>query len=159
MAKKQNTYDDLSPQQKELLVRARRTAFVSRFIVLRESKRSRAHRVIEMMSWHEDTTAEELAEKFREVFIENGDNLSPVDRDIRRALAHSDRSIKHFIDVYAGRATCSFIDSLYDYERSNQLLFGEEEYPKSGGWRLPQELEKQKEEEGISSESFKVSRT
>ena len=32
-------------------IEARRTAFVARFIVLRESKRTKAHRVIEMMEW------------------------------------------------------------------------------------------------------------
>jgi hypothetical protein len=31
-------------------IEARRTAFVARFIVLRESKRTRAHRIIEMMA-------------------------------------------------------------------------------------------------------------
>ena len=37
-------------------------------------------------------------------------------------------------------ATMNFIDALYDYERSNTLLFGNDEHPKPGGWRLPQEL-------------------
>lgn len=121
---------------------ARRTAFVARFIVLRESKRTRAHRVIEMMSWDENTTAQELATRFRDVFVENGDNMAPVDRDINRALGHSNRSLNHFISEYAARATTSFIDALWDYERSNVLLFGSEDQPKPGGWRLPQELVK-----------------
>ena len=127
-------------------IEARRTAFVARFIVLRESKRTKAHRVIEMMSWTPDTSAEDLAEIFRKVFIENGDNMTPVDRDIRRALSHSTRSLNHFIKEYASRATHNFIDALYDYEQSNQLLFGNEEQPKPGGWQLPQELEKKKAE-------------
>ena len=122
------------------LIKARRTAFVARFIVLREGKRSRAHRVIEMMSWHEFTTAEELCLRFREVFVQNGDNMMPVDRDLRRAIAHASRSLNHFVAEYSTRSTGSFIDSLFDYERSNTLLFGADESPKPGGWRLPQEL-------------------
>lgn len=127
------------------IVRARRTAFVARFIVLRESKRTRAHRVIEMMEWGDLTSAEELAERFRNAFVENGDNMMPVDRDIRRAIAHSQRSIRFFVQEYSVRATRSFIESLIDYERSNSLLFGADEQPKPGGWRLPKELQKIKE--------------
>jgi len=129
------------------IVRARRTAFVARFIVLREAKRTRAHRVIELMDWDDQTTVEELAERFRNAFVENGDNMIPVDRDLRRALAHSQRSLKFFVSEYSFRATLSFIDSLYDYERSNELLFGDEEQPKPGGWRLPKELKKLKDEQ------------
>jgi hypothetical protein len=127
-----------------LLLKARRTAFISRFIVLRESKRTKAHRIIEMMQWSEYTTIEELSNRFREVFVHNGDNMMPVDRDIRRALAHANRSINHFIFEYSRRSTTNFIDALYDYERSNSLLFGKDEQPKPGGWRLPKELEKMK---------------
>lgn len=54
--------------------------------MLRESKRTRAHRVIEMMDWGDLTSAEELAERFRSAFVENGDNMMPVDRDLRRAF-------------------------------------------------------------------------
>ena len=121
---------------------ARRTAFVARFIVLREGKRSRAHRKIEMLEWPKETSAEQLAEAFRVVFRENGDNMGPVERDIKRALGHASRSLNHFIREYATRATLNFIDSLWDYERSNMLLFGHDERPKPGGWRLPQELVK-----------------
>lgn len=127
------------------IIRARRTAFVARFIVLRESKRTRAHRVIEMMGWEDLTTVEELYERFRNAFVENGDNMVPVDRDLRRALAHSQRSLKFFVTEYSLRSTNSFIESLYDYERSNSLLFGADEQPKPGGWRLPKELAKLKE--------------
>jgi len=129
------------------LIQARRTAFVARFIVLRESRRTRAHRVIEKMSWSAETTAEELAERFRRAFVENGDNMIPVQRDIRRALAHAERSLKHFIEEYVARATESFVDSLCDYERSNKLLFGDEENPKTGGWRLIQELIRERDQE------------
>jgi len=135
------------PEENQNVIRARRTAFVARFIVLRESKRTRAHRVIEMMEWTADTSAEELMERFRQVFVENGDNMTPVDRDLRRAFAHSQRSLNHFIDEYSTRATSNFIEALFDYERSNSLLFGDEEQPKPGGWRLPQELLKAKEEQ------------
>jgi len=127
------------------LVKARRTAFVARFVVLRESKRTKAHRVIEMMEWSDDISAEELLQKFRDVFIQNGDNMMPVDRDLNRAIAHASRSLNHFVSEYAARATTNFIDALYDYERSNALLFGNDEHPKPGGWRLPQELIKMKQ--------------
>ncbi|RMD87845.1 MAG: hypothetical protein D6808_00760 [Candidatus Dadabacteria bacterium] len=133
-----------SPQELAY-IEARRTAFIARFIVLRESRRTRAHRKIEQMEWSRETTAEEVAEMFRQAFIENGDNMVPVERDIRRALAHADRSLNHFIKEYASRATLNFIDALCDYERSNQLLFGEDEEPKSGGWRLAQELVRERE--------------
>ena len=135
---------DLSSQGEldRAIINARRTAFVARFIVLRESKRTRAHRAIELMRWSEDTTVEELAERFRNAFVENGDNMEPVDRDIRRAVAHSLRSLKYFIHEYSARATLCFIDALLDYERSNQLLFDQDEQPKPGGWRLPHELKR-----------------
>jgi len=126
------------------LVRARRTAFVARFIVLRESKRTRAHRVIEMMEWDDAMTAEELYQLFRQIFLENGDNMVPVDRDLKRAIAHASRSLNHFVQEYSNRSTTSFIDALFDYERSNALLFGGDDQPKPGGWRLPRELLKVK---------------
>ncbi len=126
----------------KMLVSARRTAFVSRFIVLRESKRTKAHRIIEKMSWPNDTTAEELAMMFRQTFIDNGDNMMPVDRDIKRALGHSQRSLNYFVVEYAKRSTLNFIDALWDYEKSNTLLFGEDENPRTGGWRLPSEIQK-----------------
>ena len=141
----QEATEDRIPVEAELaLVQARRTAFVARFIVLRESKRSRSHRIIEQMEWRKETSAEELAERLRDVFKGNGDNMEPVERDIRRALAHANRSLNHFVAEYAVRATLNFIDALYDYERSNKLLFGEDEHPKLGGWRLPQDLERVK---------------
>lgn len=136
----------LSDSEKGLIA-ARRTAFVARFIVLRESKRTKAHRIIEMCSWDELTSAEELAQRFREIFQRNGDNMSPVERDLRRALAHSTRSINHFVREYCTRATLNFIDALFDYEKSNNLLFGNDEQPKPGGWRLPKELLKAKKEQ------------
>jgi len=134
-------YADLGGVDKSI-IRARRTAFVARFIVLREGKRTRAHRVIEMMEWDDLTTVEELAQRFRQAFIENGDNMVPVDRDLRRALAHSYRSLKFFVTEYARRATIDFIGSLEDYGRSNDLLFVKDDQPRSGGWRMPNELRK-----------------
>lgn len=128
------------------IIKARRTAFVARFIVLREGKRTRAHRVIEMMEWDELTTVEELAARFRQAFLDNGDSMMPVDRDLRRSLAHSFRSLKFFISEYATRATSDFIAALEDYGRSNELLFTDDEQPRSGGWRLPHELRKLKAE-------------
>ncbi|MCB0325360.1 MAG: hypothetical protein KDD69_17375 [Bdellovibrionales bacterium] len=118
---------------------AKRTAFVARFIVLREGRRSRAHRLIEAMTWEEETTAAELYKKFRDAFIENGDKLGPVDRDLKRALEHASCSADYFVEQYADRTTLSFREALEDYERSNRLLFGDDPHdvPRSGGWRLP----------------------
>lgn len=127
----------------KMVNRARRTAFVARFIVLRESKRTKAHRIIEKMSWDDETTAEELAMMFRQVFIDNGDNMERVDRDIRRALGHAkQRSLNFFVSEYSNRGTLNFVDALWDYEKSVKLLFGEDENPKTGGWRLPSEIKK-----------------
>jgi hypothetical protein len=122
------------------LIRARRTAFVARFIVLRESKRSRSHRVIEALSWHDTTSAEELCEQFLDIFRKNGDSLTPVKRDLDRAMAHASRSLNHFVEEYTSRATLSFVDALFDYEKSNSLLFGDEDEQRQGGWRLPRDL-------------------
>ena len=128
------------------VLQARRTAFVARFIVLREGKRTKAHRVIERMEWTMTTTAEELYNRFRQAFLDNQDNMEPVDRDLRRAFRHAEpqHMVGHFIQEYSARATLNFIGALYDYERSNVLLFGDEEQPKPGGWRLPRELEKER---------------
>lgn len=135
---------DEEPDFKDMLVRARRTAFIARFIVLRESKRSRAHRTLEIMEWDDLTSPEDLAERFLGVFRQNGDNLDPVERDLRRSLAHANRSLKHFVSEYAARSTVTFVDALIDYERSNSLLFVGEEQPRPGGWRLPREIIKGK---------------
>ena len=74
-----------------------RTAFISRFIVLREARRTKAHRLIENMIWQEQATAEDLYDRFREAFIQNGDKLEPVDRDLSRALKHAYCSVEHFL--------------------------------------------------------------
>jgi hypothetical protein len=107
------------------------------------------------MEWSDSATTEELYQKIRQVFVDNGDNMTPVDRDLRRAMAHSMRSLHYFIHEYSARSTVSFIDALFDYERSNKLLFGEDEQPKLGGWRLPSELlrmrEKARTEPGVAS--------
>lgn len=137
-----NRMQELSIEDQRALARARRTAFIARFIVLREAKRTRAHRVIEMMEWNDLSSAEEIYQRFRDAFLENKDSMGPVDRDLRRALAHADRSLSFFIREYDGRATRSFIDALEDYGRSNTLLFGDDDQPKPGGWRLPHELRK-----------------
>ena len=122
--------------------RAKRTAFVARFIVLREGRRSRAHRAIEDLSWDDLATAEDLYQMFRDAFLQNGDKLQPVDRDLNRALEHAHCSVDYFVDQYIGRSTLSFKQALEDYERSNRLLFGDdpEEVPRSGGWRLPSDI-------------------
>ena len=128
-------------------IRARRTSFIARFIVLREGKRSRAHRVIELMAWEDLATAEDVYARIRHAFQQNKDNMSPVDRDLRRAIAHADRSLTFFIREYNTRSSRSFVEALEDYGRSNALLFGDDEQPKPGGWRMPQELKRVKVDE------------
>lgn len=115
---------------------ARRTAFVARFIVLRESRRSKGHREIELLTWDESATAEELAVRFKDILTKHHANASSVDRDIKRALEHSSRTIAYFVDEYVARSTTNFQDALKDYQESNALLFGEEEQPKITGWNL-----------------------
>lgn len=123
----------IDPELRRVAVR---TAFVARFIVLREGRRSRAHRLIEELVWDTKSTAGELYDKFREAFVANGDRLGPIDRDLRRALEHAEKSVDYFIQPYIDRATTSFRDALIDYQRSNELLFGEEgTAPRNGGWR------------------------
>ena len=122
----------------EVMKSAERTAFVARFIVLREGRRSRAHRQIEKLCWDTETTAEQLYKMFRDAFVENGDKLQPVERDLNRALEHAKTSVLYFVDQYNNRTTLSFRDALDDYERSNRLLFGDEPEvaPRTGGWRI-----------------------
>ena len=122
----------------ELLIAVTRAAFISRFIVLREGRRSRAHRKIEKLAWTQETTAEEIYEKIRECFIENGDKLTPVDRDLRRALEHAKTAAPYFISQYANRLTLNFRESLKDYQKSNSMFFENEdsEALKTGGWRF-----------------------
>lgn len=117
-----------------------RTAFVARFIVLREGKRTKAHRKIELLRWHPMNSASDLALALKIVFFENGDDSERVDRDIRRALIHAERSHRFFLSEYTKRATETFMDALRDYERSNVLLFGSPEIRQLGGWRPAKEL-------------------
>jgi len=88
------------------------------------------------MVWDESASAEELYDMFRQAFIENGDKLTPVDRDLKRALSHAYCSIEHFVGQYLGRSTDTFKEALVDYQKSNQLLFGEDDLPKVVGWRI-----------------------
>lgn len=127
---------EIDPESKRV---ALRTAFVARFIVLREGRRSRAHRIIEQMAWSVEATADELYKMFRQAFVDNGDKMQPVDRDLKRALGHAQRSVDHFVGQYIDRSTLSFQQALVDYERSNKLLFGEDPngVPRSGGWKVP----------------------
>lgn len=134
----QSKWESKGEVDDSLRVQAMRTAFVARFIVLREGRRTRAHRVIEAMKWEQETTAEELYNRFRKAFIDNGNNLKPVDRDLRRAMDHAKCSATYFVHQYVGRQTLSFQQSLLDYEKSNRLLFGDnpKDVPRKGGWKL-----------------------
>ena len=126
---------DFDPEKRRI---ALRTSFVSRFIVLREGRRSRAHRKIEQMEWDRSASAEELRERFLAAFRDNGDKLDLIERDLRRAYDYASNSVDHFILHYVNRSTLTFQDALDDYIKSNELLFGseDEEKPREGGWRL-----------------------
>jgi len=130
-------HKDVNPEKRKV---ALRTAFIARFIVLREGRRSKAHRVIESLCWGHNASAQDVYLMIREAFQKNGDKLGPVDRDLKRALEHAERSVDHFIGQYCERSTVSFRQALQDYIKSNQLLFGEDadgpEIPRAGGWRL-----------------------
>lgn len=130
---------EVSKEERRL---ALRTAFIARFIVLREGRRSKAHRMIEEMVWSDSASADDVLKMFRQAFIANGDKMQPVEKDLQKAFKHAKRSAEYFIDQYLGRVTNSFSDALLDYSRSNSLLFsGEsEESPGEGGWILPKNI-------------------
>lgn len=91
------------------------------------------------MSWDDSASAEDLYDLFRSAFLQNGDKLEPVDRDLKRALSHAYCSIEHFMGQYVSRSTTTFMDALEDYKKSNKLLFGDDvdKEIKSVGWRVP----------------------
>ncbi len=119
-----------------------RTAFVAKFILLRESKRSKAHRTIEKLSWLENTSVKDLHTIIRNEFIRNGDKLIAVDKDLDRALMYAKASANYFLSQYLSRECLSFREALLDYERSNELLFGTPDCPenKRKGWKFSTEI-------------------
>jgi hypothetical protein len=133
---RQKRYESDSPE----FLAALRTAFIARFIVLREGRRTKAHRALEHLRWDESTTIEALYDLVRTAFVKNGDKMAPVDRDLRRALEHARCSAEYFAEQYIHRKILSFEQALIDYHKSNLLLFGDENSfkPRSGGWRIPQ---------------------
>ena len=129
------------PEQRQI---ALRTAFVSRFIVLREDKRSRAHRAIEKLEWSKEQTAAGLFDLFKQIFEKCNEDPTQAERDLIRALEHAERSVDHFMEQYIERATQNFADALRDHKRSNELLFGNgaSNTAHSIGWRVPTPKEK-----------------
>ena len=144
MTKSLSDLKDYLEQEKKLinsksleLIQARRTAFIARFIVLRESKRSRAHGEIELLTWQAETTAEELAAIMASIFKSHKEDMKSANRDIKRALSHASRSMSHFVAEYVKRSNESFAEALSDYNRSNLLLFGDEKNEDLHGWSSP----------------------
>ena len=115
---------------------------MAKFILLRENKRSRAHRSIEKLSWLESATARDLYNQIRAEFIRNGDKLLTVDKDLDRALMHAEGSANYVLSQYLSRECLNFKQALLDYERSNELLFGSSQCPnnKRKGWKLSTEI-------------------
>ena len=116
---------------------AKRTAFVARFIVLREGRRTKAHRMIEEMTWSQDSDAETLANMFKAAFLMNGDKAKRFEKDLKKALDHAEYSSRYHVSHYLERACLTFSDAIADYHRTNSLLFEEDspDRPKSGGWK------------------------
>ena len=135
-SQRQQKFESGSPE----FLAAMRTAFVARFIVLREGRRTKAHRALEQLRWSDSTTIEELYNLVRTAFVENGDKMTPVDRDLRRAMEHARCSAEYFAEQYVTRNILSFEQALADYHKSNLLLFGDEDSfkPRCGGWKIPQ---------------------
>ncbi len=131
-----------SSHSKEQTISAIRTAFIAKFILLRESKRSKAHRSIEKLSWDKNASAKDLYNQFRAEFVRNGDKLLTVEKDLDRALMHAEGSANYFLKQYLSRECLSFKQALLDYERSNELLFGSSVCPnnKRKGWKLSTEI-------------------
>ncbi|MBL7662865.1 hypothetical protein JNK13_08960 [bacterium] len=118
---------------------ALRTAFVARFIILRENRKSKVNKAIEDLSWSLDATVDEIYRVIRKTLTEAGDRTQIVDRDLKRAKAYSERTVDYFIDQYLSRATTSFRDALADYQRSSELLGRDESIQKRSqrsGWRI-----------------------
>ena len=103
---------------------AERTAFIARFIVIRENQRCKAHRILEKMDWQINTSAEELLERFKSAFLASGDSIKKVDKDLNQAIRQAKHSADYFLEQYLNRATLNFKEALRDYKKSNRLLFG-----------------------------------
>lgn len=115
------------------LIRARRTAFVSKLIILRENKISRAHSILERLHWDDTTTYWELFRVFYRVLrlFEKPVNFK---KDLDRAREHAKNLSPTFVREYANRAGQSFLEALIDYEKSVYILFGAEYLRMLVGW-------------------------
>ncbi|MCS6960896.1 MAG: hypothetical protein NZT61_00120 [Deltaproteobacteria bacterium] len=118
---------------KEVIIRAQRTAFVSKFIILRETKISPAHTVIEMLTWEDKTTYLELANAFEKIFKVTGRDKTYL-KDIKKAIEHAKNLSIAFVNEYARRSGLSFLESLIDYEKSIFILFGPNYLSSIIGW-------------------------
>lgn len=115
------------------LIRARRTAFVSKLIILRENKISRAHSILERLHWDDTTTYWELYKVFYRVLrlFEKPVNFK---RDLDQAREHAKNLSPTFVREYANRSGQSFLEALIDYEKSIYILFGAEYLRTLVGW-------------------------
>lgn len=135
-------FSNIDTDKLEKLI-AMRTAFVSRFIVLRAQRRSRANRRLVQLTWTTTETAESLKEQFREILITHGEYKRKADRDLDNAYSFAVRSSELFCVSYFQRATTSFKDALYDFFRSNAMLFGEDSHKKCyTGWNYEDYFDK-----------------
>ncbi|MCS6892954.1 MAG: hypothetical protein NZO16_00045 [Deltaproteobacteria bacterium] len=115
------------------ILRARRTAFVSKFIILRENKVSRAHEIIEKLAWDDTDSHYTLAKAFEKIFNFFGEDKSYM-KDIEKALLSAKSLSAAFIKEYATRSGKCFLEALLDHERSIFILFGSEYLRLLLGW-------------------------
>lgn len=124
---------------KEAIIRAKRTAFVSKFIILREKKISQAHSIIERLLWNQKTDYQTLARVFKRIFKFFNDERT-YESDIKKASEYAKNLPTYFIKEYDTRSGTSFLQALLDYEKSVFILFGSDYLKNLLGWAPPSSL-------------------
>lgn len=115
------------------LIRARRTAFVSKFIILRENKISRSHAILERLHWDDTTTYYDLYRAFYKI-LRAFDKPLCFKKDLDKAKEHAKTLSPTFVREYANRSGQSFLEALIDYEKSVYILFGADHLRTLLGW-------------------------
>lgn len=114
---------------------ALRNAFIARFIVLTNRRRSRANGLLKKLTWTEEVTAEQLAEIIKGIFVSANDFNETIEKDIAKSIEHANYSAIFFTEYYHQRSILSIKEAVEDYKRSNELLFGDRETTSSS--KLP----------------------
>lgn len=136
---KRNTQNHIAfRSDPKMKVASTRAAFLSKFILLRENKKSKAHREIEKEFWGPEETAQDLYAKFLCIFEKYKDNKAK--EDLKASLKYAKTLIDYFVNQYSTRITLNFGDALRDYKRTHDLL--EENCLKPMGWKIPRNKSK-----------------